>query len=535
VSIVALAVVGLSLVPYVLGWAVQTPELVFGGFIFDLDDANSYLAVMQLGIRGEWRFISLYTPESQHGIWMHTFYILLGHVVRLTGVPLLIAYHGARVLCGFLLLMIVYKFARLFLRRRTECWTALCLVMLSSGIGWFTEALWPTKPGGISPIDFWFLDAYTFLGIFTFPHFTLTWTAMLVAFGAALIYSVDPRPSYLIVGGGAAFVATAVHPTSAVVMGGVMAVYGVVVWLIRRCFPLHWAIGGGVILLGAGVMGVYLLLASRADPVLSWYAQGIMQSPPPGYFVMGYGLLGPLALAGSVDLIRRRDERGIFLVSWVVVAFSLAYVPLHLQRRFVEGVHIPICVLASVGLHRCVLFALARSRLAHTIARLGYARRRVVWLVRSFLIVATWLSNIYLVCSAGLAVGAHVPTLFYSAEQKAAFDWLREDLAPDDTVLASYRTGNLIPAWTGQRVFLGHWSESVDWPERERQLAKFFGLGTEDAWRLAFLRQHTITYIFYGPAERALGGFDPTSVPWLELAFQSGDVAVYRVILQEGP
>jgi hypothetical protein len=59
VILVALAVVGVSTVPYLIGWAVQTETEVFGGFIMDLDDSNSYLAVMQQGMQGSWRFIPL--------------------------------------------------------------------------------------------------------------------------------------------------------------------------------------------------------------------------------------------------------------------------------------------------------------------------------------------------------------------------------------------------------------------------------------------------------------------------------------------
>jgi hypothetical protein len=524
---------GLTLVPYVIGWGVQTEDAVFSGFIFDLDDANSYLAVMQLGMRGEWRFVSLYTPESQKGAWIHTLYILLGHGVRLTGLPVLVVYHGARVVFGFLLLLSVYKFVSLFLRHRIQRWTAFLLVAVSSGVGWFTELVWPTGLGGISPLDFWFLDAYTFFGILTFPHFALAWIGLLGAFWSALSYAEAPWVGYLLLGGAAAFVATAVHPTLALVQGVVLVVYGVMLWIAKGHFPVRWAAGMAPVVLGAGAMVGYLLLAFRADPLLSSYGQGVMQSPPPWYYVMGYGLLGPLALMGGIDLIGHHDKRGEFLVVWVVVAFVLAYFPLAMQRRLIEGVHVPICALAALGLHRRVLPCVARSRPVRALARLGYPSRRAVWLVCSLLIVMTWFSNLYLVGSASMAVAARAPFLFISGDQWAALDWLRASLTEDDVVFASYRTGNLIPAWTGRRVFLGHWSESLDWPEREEQVRAFFAADTPDAWRLALLRQHTITYVFRGTEERTLGDFDPAAASWLEPAFRSGEVVVYRVVLDE--
>jgi len=529
--VVALAVVGLSLAPYIIGWMAQTETQVFGGFLLDLDDSNSYLAVMQQGMRGGWRFISLYSPEPQRGVWMYTFYVLLGHVVRLTGLSPLVIYHGARLICGLLLLVVACRFACFFLHRRAACWTAFLLVALSSGVGWFSEVFWPTAPGSISPLDFWLLDGYTFLGILTFPHFTLAWAALLVAFWAALAYVAHPRPGYLVVGGIAAFVTTAVHPTVVLVIGGVLAVYGVGLWVVERRFPMRWAVGGLPVASVSVLVGLYFYLAFRADPVLSSWSRAVMPSPPPLYFLAGYGLLGPLALVGTIELGRRRDLRGVFLACWVAVAFVLAYTPFGLQRRLIEGVHIPISLLAAVGLHRCVLPALAHSRPLRTVARLGYPRRRAVWLARTLLIVLTWLSNLYWVGAVGLAASMRSPALFHSADQMAAFDWLRDNLAWDDTLLASYEAGNLIPAWAGHRVFVGHWAESANWPERETQVAAFFDAATADTWRTAFLRQYGITYVFYGSAERALGRFDPEVAFYLEPVFSCEEVTIYRVCI----
>ena len=320
------------------------------------------------------------------------------------------------------------------------------------------------------------------------------------------------------------------HPLLALVVGGVLTAYGIVLWIAERRFPSRWVIGGLPIVLSAGAMDVYLLLAFRTDPVLSSWGQAVMLSPPPQYFLSGYGLLTPLALAGAADLCRRRERPGIFLVSWVVTVFLLAYTPFNMQRRLVEGVHVPISLLAAVGLHRCVLPALARSPLVRAVARLGYPRRRTIWLMRSLLIALTWLSNLYLVGSASLAGWARSPALFHSADRLAAFGWLRNNLAYDDTLLASYETGNLIPAWAGRRVFVGHWAESVDWPEREAQVEKFFDVATPDGWRIALLRQYDITHVFYGLQEKALGEFDLTTADYLREVHAVGEVTVYEVV-----
>jgi hypothetical protein len=528
--LVALAVVGVSLVPYLVGWAVQTEDQVFGGFVIDLDDSNSYLAVMQQGMAGKWRFVSLYTPERQRGVWMYTFYTLLGHLVRWTRLSPLAVYHGARVACGTLLLVSVYRFSSLCFRRKAVIWSGFLLVAVSSGLGWLKEMVWPTRAGGISPLDFWFLDAYTFLGILTFPHFALAWTALLAALGSVLEFYASQRPGYLLAGGGAAFLTTAVHPTLSLVMGTVLAAYGLLLWVADRQFPLRWAIGGMPVVLAAGATAGCLWLAFQADPVLASWGQSIMATPALQHFLSGYGLLVPLALVGAVGLLRRRNGRGAFLVVWVSMAFLLAYTPFNLQRRFLEGVHIPISLLAAVGL-RSLSLGLAQSQLVRTIARLGYSRRRSIWLAQSLVIAVTSLSNLYIVGSASVTAWARPSSLFHSSAQLAAFDWLNEHLTEQDVVLASYDTGNLIPAWTGKRVLLGHWAESVNWEERERLVVAFFDVATADGWRVELLRRYGISYIFFGERERALGDFYPGSAAFLREVYSVGEATIFETRL----
>ena len=65
--------------------------------------------------------------------------------------------------------------------------------------------------------------------------------------------------------------------------------------------------------------------------------------------------------------------------------------------------------------------------------------------------------------------------------------------------------------------------------------ARFFAADTPDEERLALLREWQVIWLFYGPEERALGGFDPAAVPYLELAFRQGEVTVYRVTTEGVP
>jgi uncharacterized membrane protein len=46
------------------------------------------------------------------------------------------------------------------------------------------------------------------------------------------------------------------------------------------------------------------------------------------------------------------------------------------------------------------------------------------------------------------------------------------------------------------------------------------------------LGQYQIRYVFLGPRERRMGGFDPSRSPYLALVHSNPDVCIYRVRIQ---
>ena len=146
------------------------------------------------------------------------------------------------------------------------------------------------------------------------------------------------------------------------------------------------------------------------------------------------------------------------------------------------------------------------------------------------------MSNLYL--TVGLTAAAanrQAPVAFWSANVLEAVDWLGEHSSWDATVLSSFETGNLIPARIGHRVVLGHWMETVDYDAKRKEVGGFYAAAPEDGERKALAERWGVAYVIHGPREHGLGDYDPSQTHWLEPAFQSGEVTVYRVALGESP
>lgn len=56
----------------------------------------------------------------------------------------------------------------------------------------------------------------------------------------------------------------------------------------------------------------------------------------------------------------------------------------------------------------------------------------------------------------------------------------------------------------------------------------------DDEWRKALLRDYNISYLFYGPRERALLGFEPGEKPYLVESYANRLVTIYRVVIEGG-
>jgi hypothetical protein len=260
--------------------------------------------------------------------------------------------------------------------------------------------------------------------------------------------------------------------------------------------------------------------------------QDITLSPPPLYYVLGYGLVFLLAIGGAIHVVRQRREREIFLLAWPLAAIVTLYLPFQTQRRMVTGLHIPLCILASLGLFKYVLPAVYQARVSRVISRtLSYDHRRLRLFILNLIVVATFPSNLYLLSSASLAALQGHPTLFHTEAENQAIDWLAENSQTTDTILCSYWVGNYIPARIGHRVFWGHWNLTIDFASKRRLAEAFFHAQTDDRVRRKILEEYSIAYLFYGPQERALGDFNPEDKPYLMKTFSNSEVSVYEVAI----
>jgi len=514
----AVVIVGLTCLPYLVAWQLAPTSTQFTGLLINHFDGESYYAKMQQGARGDWLFHLAFTPEAHDGAFIFTFYLALGHLAALSGLPIPLVYHLARAVAGLFFLWVAYRFIARFFDHLPTRRAAFLFLGFSSGFGWLLA------PFGITTADFWVAEGFTFLSILANPHFPLAIGLMLILFLSVLDLPspASPAPAagterrlnlLLRLLGCAALglLLAVVQPFAVPIVLVVLAVYLGLLALRNRRRPWSGILVAGAAMTGASPVMIYDLYVYRANPALAaWSAQNLTASLPPWDYALGYGLILLLAVVGVGVAVRRRRPTDLFLLAWIGSVLVLLYLPFPLQRRFITGLHVPLTLSAAIALEQ-VLWPRTRRRALLTGTLLGLAA----------------ITNIFvpLVAVAGVAQGRS--PLVMSHDEAAACAWLGEHTAWTDTVLAPPESGQFIPAWAGNRVVYGHPFETIDATTKEAEAAHFFSLGATAAERRAMLNRYGVRYVLAPDPAMSLD-LNPAGLG-LEPVWSGEQATLYRV------
>ncbi len=532
-ALIALAAIALTLIPYVLGYALARPGTEFTGIIMNPEDSQSYFAKMLAGYDGEWLYTIPFTPEELTPAFVGGFYIALGHLARGLGLSLGAMWHLARVIADVILFLVTFGFISMFLRDSGARWTAYLLAIFGSGLGWLLFLLNQPYWLGAFPVDFKMPEAHLFFTALTFPHFALG-SALVVASLWFLFKAMNAADGWLAaLGAGSTNLALAiVYPFLIYLILVTAGIYWI--YLSANSRRILWRQGfvmAMTFLIPAPLLLWYGLTLATNPVFRAWDAQAVTPSPPLPHYLAAFGVM---LLLGLLTFRRREqalDKSFAFLWAWVAAVALLVYAPLNPQRRFVEGVQVPLAILASAGMYGVVFPWLERTR---GFRRLAVRRRySVPGLERLFIVVflvLMSLSNAYILTSVSVtaAVQQFYP-LFRPSSEIAAVDWLRANTPRSEVVLGAYETGNYVAARAGNRVVLGHWAETVDWQTKFDEVTTFYNATMDDAWRGDLLTRYRVRYVWLGPRERELGNFDPLDVPLLQRVYSNSEVTIYRV------
>ena len=435
-------------IPYLAGFSASSSQEQFGGFLMNPIDGHSYLAKMQQGYNGSWRFKLAYTSEAGNGAFLFLFYLGLGHLGRITQLPLIFVFHAARILSAVWLFNLIEKLMRDLFKENQMVRTGMILALIGSGLGWSAVL------AGLFTSDFWVAEAYPFLSAYTNPHFCLGIGIMVFSL---LSNNQDRWGRNLIAG----ILLGIVQPFGVVIIGLVKVIEAIIKIYqekirLRDLVKSPWFWSVGLFCLGGGLVLLYQFWAILSDPILvQWHQQNITPKPSIFDLILSFS---PCLILAIVGMERAwKSEPGKRLVIWMVIGLGLVFIPWSLQRRFLTGLFFPLSALSVFGL----------EVLAEKISM----KFRIGVIILLFLAVPT---NLVILASGFQAVAVRDAKIFLDAGLKDGLTWLEENAEDDALILADAETGLFIPSLTGRRVIYGHPFETIQAGVKEAQVENFF-------------------------------------------------------------
>jgi hypothetical protein len=500
----------LCALPYVIAWKLAPVGTAFNGFLINPIDGFSYLAKMRQGFHGNWSLILPYAPNPGPRTFLYVYYLLLGHISRISSIDPIWVFHIARVLAGTLLFYCAYLLNEQISSHRHVRWFGFALIVLGSGLGWLSIFF-----ESVQSSDILIPESIPFLVVYSNAHFPMAASALLIGILAALAegWHVWKRVAIAVFSG---VVLGALLPFSFVSLLVVLGLWSLIeLWNGWRMKPTRGnvkaSLNMGITLvassLGALPWLIYDLWLSQRHPVISlWTAQNQTPSPSPIAYLLGFA---PSLILGAIGYVRGKPwqtGKGRLLLVWLLSGAILLYAPVAFQRRLSLGLAFPLSILAAWGWGSIPMRVERRKPFA------------------ILLLLLLTLTNL-LVVSAGLSgVARGEPAVVYRSQEEESYGWINANVAPGDLILAGEKTGNRLPAFAAVRVLYGHPFET---PNAEFQSDLVQSLFQDKVLTIEDLHNLGITWIYYGVEERNLG--QPGWLTEVELRWEKGEIAIFEV------
>lgn len=492
-----------------------------------------YPSMILQGRDGAWGIIDTHTIRPVQRIYVHTYFILLGKIAKLCSLNPVAMYQIARVAGGMLFFAALYRLIILLVP------PAYRLFALLFSVGVETGPLISSIAGSWTSWQPSFDNQITYERFFGLPHH-ITGEALGLLLLAELFLSVR-RPTMA-----RAFLIGALTLATAIILPSYIAIVGLTVmtvWFVwagvrgdlARIFPPFF-------LTGSIYAAVALVMHREFSKGLPWTVSAIAEKSwwETGTLLAQYSssllLYAPwIILCWGIAILRWRKINAhlqwliLTMSAWVVFPFFLiplaktSWFPLANFRLVDATQYVPAGIVASLGLG---LFVETLPGNVRRVTRMGLS---ILLLVSSLLLTThytrqtlerqkTLWSNIY-----PLASTWDVITTLHTYVEKGSGVLVREYV------------GEILPAFANVRVFIGGPHGFPDWPERQQLAILFFSGRMSDADTRSFLLRENISYVFYGPDEKAVnetGSLYPTVlVPVLS----TESVVLYRVQTKPAP
>ena len=515
VAVIAIgaAVLLVSILPYLYGYHITPIGKEYMG-IHGINeyDTYTYLSWIEQAREGHFYFKNLYTAEAQLALLVNPVFFITGFLASFSNLSNIVVYHIARIVVSAAFLFLLYLFISVFIKRPAHRILAFVVVTTSSGLGILF---------GGSSTDLWMTETITFLNIYESVLNTFSLALVLGVF-LLVIYKFQNK-SLLPVAAAAICMnlLTLTHTYDFILVIGIVGLYCLIKALLEKDTAYIRNVLYLLLFSFPAILWQGYVLEKNSSFALWATLQSSVPAYAPVYYLMGYGFLVIFAIVGVVYAWRRKVSKYSFLYIWVAVSVILMYLPFleRFQRKFSEGLHIPIAILASLGIIWWVNY-------------LGESRRKTKILLSGLIVLYLSLTN-FKVVYRDLRLFKTGERMYYMNQTElSAVRWLKYNSPPDSVILAANQMGNIIPGISGRTVYIGYNTITSHYDQKYETLKKMLQRpDLKPAMFSSFLRTNGIDYILIDSQMREINAVNFDSYPFLNTVYEQEQVKIYKVNL----
>lgn len=468
-------------------------------------DYNAYYAwINQYGQERKILAEILYTTEPHPALFFHLVFFLIGQISYFLKISPEIIFFIFSLLANFFLLFTLYYFISHFFNDFTSRFISFIFISLSSGLGWLF---------GRGSVDLWLAE----ISIFNILLWPLMMSLGLAPLLQSLLFFVksfeEKGVKKAFLSGFFAFLLALIHPYDIVIFYSLALSY----LIFFTKFWQHLKKVFIVFLFPLPII-IYDFLINYSHFV--WYQHSLakMPSPPLGYYFLGLFYFLIFSLFSLKSIFQERKIQILFL--WCIVQFLLLYLPVNFQWKLSLGLSVFLGTLASFSLNK--FYQSLNKKFPQILPGIFFIT--ILIFFASFTNILIYKINLFTIQK------KEYPS-YLSEEIKEGFDWLKQNTSPQEAVLSSFEIGNFIPRYSGNKVFLGHWAQTIFVKEKERLVKKFFSGEINEEQIKNLFKTHKIKYIFYSDFEKKFGSLDLNKFG--QEVFKNNSVSIFKINLGE--
>lgn len=480
-------------------------------------DYNVYLSRIRQGAEGRWTVINKYTTEPHSGSFLHEFYLLSGKIGRFFGLSPVLTYHFLRLFLGVAVLLLIWLTGEFFFNSSS---VKKAFFLLALFFGSFPKFYY-YQGWRVTLFFDWWQELDQIKRATYVPHYLFGYLSTLIILLSFLNFLKTKNKKWFFLSLVFGFLVSFVHPPNSIISLGILGFLFLENLLKQKNFK-----NAPYFLIFFLLVAVPLCYIQWMTKFYPWKSIVDFDRTYPWLYslkelILAYGINLPLGIAGGILVLKKRQEKFYPFVYWLATAllifvfFKITH--WHSELYFIQtNLQIPLAALSVVFLS--LFFS------------------KVLFL--SFFLLLLSLPGIYASLSgqfqfikekvaATLPLVPYPPQVMYPLKDWwEAIEWLEKNTNNQQAVLSDITAGNYIPAYAGNVVWLGHPAETVFYEVKRRKMIEFFSgaIREKEAWE--FLKENSISFIFYGPQEKSFGY---PSYSFLKPVFESEYVTIYQV------